>query len=193
MSLILASTSKIRKTILENAGLQFSVSAPHVDEAKLKANHLLGTALNLALVLAESKALSIQHPQDMIIGADQTLTSNGKTYDKPKSMAEARLQLETLRGQSHTLHAALAIAKQGKIIWRTCETASLTMRNFSDELLTSYLNKTASEIIHCVGCYQLEGEGAQLFDKIEGDYFTILGLPLLPLLAYLRQENYLTS
>jgi septum formation protein len=193
MSLILASTSRIRQLILRNAGLKFEAMAPAVDEHQLKQE--LGTLspVQLASSLAGHKALSLSRPQDVVIGADQTLSFHGQCIGKARNIAEAKLHLQNLRGQTHSLHSAIAIAFQGQIQWTYSETAHLTMRKFSDTFLETYLAANANEILPCVGAYQLESHGVQLFERIEGDYFTILGLPLLPLLAYLRQENYLTS
>jgi septum formation protein len=192
-TLILASTSPIRKTILQNAGLTFTCHKPNTDETALKSQLRNIASPKLAMALASAKALSLKHRSALIIGADQTLTFKKQRYDKPQNYAELRAQLASFRAAPHILHSALAIAQNGKIIWTTCQKATLTMRNFSEDFLDSYIKSSGPEILECVGGYKLEATGAQLFKKIEGDYFTILGLPLLPLLAYLRQQNYLTS
>lgn len=191
--LILASTSKIRHTILTNAGLECEAVSPTVDESRLKIEIATKPTHNLALELAKRKALSIENPKALIIGADQTLICNGIFYDKPSSIAEATTQLKKLRGQKHILNSAIAVALDGKIIWSTSATAELIMRNFSDEYISTYVAANEPHLLHCVGAYQLEGQGVQLFDEIKGDYFTILGLPLLPLLAFLRQVGFLTT
>jgi septum formation protein len=192
-SLILASTSKIRGTILKNAGLDFTPCQPLLDEDRAKA--LLGSATpkDVATTLAEQKALSLAKSGDLIIGADQTLSCEGVLYNKPNLINQAHQHLLALRGKTHTLHSAVAIAQQGKIIWSICEDAQLTMRKFSDEFAASYIEKSGPTLMHTVGAYQLENRGAQLFDHIKGDYFTILGLPLLPLLAFLRHIKFIES
>ncbi len=190
-NIILASTSKIRSTILLNAGLSITCQKPALDEECAKAKLVNLSAKNLALALAELKALSTKIPNAIVIGADQTLSCNNIIFHKPESLSAARSQLNELRGQIHTLHSALVCAKNGSIIWSTCEEANLTMREFSDSFLETYLNTFSDDTINSVGSYQLEKQGVQLFEKIEGDYFTILGLPLLPLLAFLRDSGFL--
>jgi len=128
-----------------------------------------------------------------VIGADQTLSLGNQLFDKARDLGQAGSQLRQLRGRCHTLHAGLAVAMEGRIVWRHLETATLTMRDFSDAFLARYLADVGEALLTSVGCYQLEGPGAQLFDDIDGDYFTILGLPLLPLLAFLRQQKVLAS
>ncbi len=195
MTVILASTSPIRRTVLQNAGVAVSVRPPLTDEAELKKT--LGPAKPeaVALALAEAKACSISKAGalELVVGADQVLAFAGAIFDKPRGLAEARTQLSALRGKTHELHSALACARGGKIVWRCVKTARLTMRSFSNLYLESYLGRMGGEITRSVGAYKLEGEGVQLFEKIEGDYFAILGLPLLPLLAFLREQGELPS
>lgn len=195
MSLILASTSPIRQTLLKHAGVAFTVLAPRTDEAELKRTLAPSPPGDIALALAEAKALSIsaENAPELVIGADQVLAFKDAIFDKPRDAAEARAQLAALRGQIHELHSALACARGGKIIWRHAETARLAMRPFSDAFLEFYLTRMGGEATRSVGAYKLEGEGIQLFEKIEGDYYTILGLPLLPLLAFLRAEGALAT
>jgi septum formation protein len=190
-NIILASTSKIRNSILLNAGLSFSCQAPSLDEETAKSNLGDISAKNLASELAKLKALSIEATTGIVIGADQTLSCHNTIFHKPESLTAARSQLNELRGETHTLHSALACTQNGKIIWSTCEEAHLTMRNFSDSFLETYISVCGNDIQNAVGGYQLEKQGVQLFDEIEGDYFTILGLPLLPLLTFLRKSGFL--
>jgi septum formation protein len=185
-SIILASTSPIRSSILLNAGIMFSCQPPNLDEKTAKLKLTEHSPKNLALHLAELKALSISKPNTLIIGADQTLSCEQVIFNKPKTQSSARSQLIALRGKTHTLHSALACAENGKIIWKICDEAHLTMRSFSDSFLESYIYDCGDDILSSVGSYQLEKQGVQLFEKLEGDYFTILGLPLLPLLTFLR-------
>ncbi len=195
MTVVLASTSPIRQTVLKHAGVDFSVRSPLTDEARLKKT--LGPAKPeaIAMALAEAKAGSIseQGSAELIIGADQVLALDGAIFDKPYDLPEARKHLSVLRGKTHELHSALACARGGKIIWRCAEMARLTMRTFSEGFLDSYLARLGGEATRTAGTYKLEGEGIQLFEKVEGNYFTILGLPLLPLLAFLREQGELAS
>lgn len=195
--LILASASSVRQTLLRNAGLVFEAVDSRVDEDAIKAGFAEGDRDRdaatdaLALKLAEEKALAVsaRFPGALVIGADQILSCMGKRYDKPKSMAEARANLMEFRGRPHILHSGLVLAKDGGIVWRHSARATLTMRDFSDAFLDHYLAEAGSMVMKSVGCYQLEGPGVQLFEKIGGDYFSILGLPMLPLLAELRQHG----
>jgi septum formation protein len=195
--LILASASSVRQTLLRNAGLSFEAVDSQVDEDAIKAgfaegDHDRDAATDaLALKLAEEKALAVsaRFPGALVIGADQILSCKGKRYDKPKSMSEARANLIEFRGHQHILHSGLVLAQDGVIVWRHSARATLTMRNFSDAFLDHYLAEAGSMVMKSVGCYQLEGPGVQLFETIEGDYFSILGLPMLPLLAELRAQG----
>jgi septum formation protein len=130
-------------------------------------------------------------PQALVIGADQTLELDGELVDKAVDLAEARTRLSSLRGRTHRLHAAVAAAEDGEVVWRRIESPALTARDFSDAFLDRYLARAGEAVLASVGCYFLEGEGAQLFDRIEGDYFAVLGLPLLPVLAMLRDRGAL--
>lgn len=192
MSLILASGSGIRRRVLEAAGVAFSVDVPRVDEeaakASLRAEGLAPRAQ--ADALAELKALSISRRRpDFVIGADQMLAIDGETLDKPADMAEARSHLMRMRGRSHELICAAVVAREGAVIWRHIETPKLRMRAFSEHFLDAYLAEAGPEVLKSVGAYQLEGLGAQLFERVDGDYFAVLGLPLLPLLAFLREHG----
>ena len=192
MSLILASASVSRRRMLEAAGLDFVVDAPRVDEDAAKAS-LRAEGLNprgQADALAELKALSVSRRREgLVIGADQMLAVEGETLDKPKDMAQARAHLLRLRGRTHELLTAVAVARDGAVIWRHIETPRLKMRAFSDAYLDEYLAQEGESALSSVGAYKLEGLGAHLFERVEGDYFAVLGLPLLPLLAFLREHG----
>jgi len=197
VSLILASASTSRATMLRNAGLDFDVKPARVDEEEIKLS-LKSDGVSLrdaATALAELKAhrISTAEPADFIIAADSMVASDGRWYDKPTDMSNAREQLQSLRGKTHELVSAVVLARGGSVIWRHAETARLTMRDFSDGFLDAYLAQAGEAVLSCVGCYQLEGLGAQLFSRIQGDHFTILGLPLLPLLDILRENKVLRS
>ncbi len=192
MSLILASGSAARRQMLEAVGLSFEVETPRVDEEAAKAS-LRAEGLkprDQADALAELKALSVSRKRaGFVIGADQMLAIGGEVFDKPKDAAEAREHLLRLRGQTHELITAAVVAKEGAIIWRHIDTPKLRMRSFSDAFLEDYLARVGDDVLRSVGAYQLEGLGAQLFERVEGDYFSVLGLPLLPLLSFLREHG----
>lgn len=194
--LILASRSAARIALLSNAGIDFETLDAGVDETALKSTLLEAgrTPAEIAAALADAKALAVPAPNsERVIGADQTLELNGRLFDKPANLGEAREQLLALRGRSHRLHSAVATAEGGVIAWRALASAALAVRPFSDAFLDRYLESEGEAILGCVGGYRLEGLGAQLFDRIEGDYFTILGLPLLPLLGHLRAAEALAA
>jgi len=189
-SLILASTSQSRRTMLSAAGVAFSAEAPGVDEDAVK-DSLKGekaAPAAIAETLAELKArkISLRHPDAFVIGADQVLDCDGVLYDKPPDLAAARRQLQSLRGKTHRLTAAVVVARGDARLWHHTQVATLQMRPFTDAFLDGYLAQVGEAACRSVGAYQLEGLGAQLFSRIEGDYFTILGLPLLPLLDFQR-------
>lgn len=192
MSLILASGSAARKQMLGAAGLAFEIDVPRVDEEAAKAS-LRAEGMkprDQADALAELKALSVSRRREgFVIGADQMLAVEGEAFDKPKDRAEARAHLQHLRGRAHELLTAAVVARDGAVIWRHIETPRLRMRAFSDAFLDDYLDRVGDAALHSVGAYQLEGLGAQLFERIDGDYFAVLGLPLLPLLAFLREHG----
>jgi septum formation protein len=192
MGLILASGSAIRAQVMRAAGLSFAVVRPPADEDAIKAG-LRAEGLSVrdqVDALAEAKCLSVARMRPgFVVGADQMLACEGEAFDKPRDRVEATESLKKLRGRSHHLIGAICLAKDGEIIWRHIETPRLTMRAFSDDYLETYLDAVGDAAFASVGAYQLEGLGAQLFSKIEGDYFSILGLPLLPLLSILREHG----
>lgn len=191
---ILASGSRVRAALLEDAGVDFEIDAADIDEAAIKAQ-LDSGGETVAARLADEKActVSARRPTALVIGADQVLSCDGRLFDKPSNLDEARANLLVFRGRPHILHSGLSVARGGRTVWRYSAHATLTMRSFSDSFLEAYLGKLGDKVLTSVGCYQLEGLGIQLFEKIDGDYFTILGLPLLPLLDFLRGESALTT
>jgi septum formation protein len=187
-SLILASASPSRRQLLVNAGLVFTIEPSGIDEDEVKRS--LGSRAapqELASTLAEMKAVKVsaRHPEAMVVGADSTLACNGRMFDKPPDLATARKQLQTLRGQTHELFSSVVVARGGARLWHWSERARLTMRQLNDGFIDAYLARAGDDVLTSVGAYQLEGLGAHLFSRVDGDYFTILGLPLLPLLSYL--------
>lgn len=192
--LILASGSQIRRKILDNAKIPFVVKTSGVDEDAIKQDWHGQNPTELAVLLAEAKALAIDaSPEDLVLGADQVLGLDGKIFDKARDSDEARQRLIHLRGKTHTLHCGLAIARNGKVIWQHRQESHLTVRNFSDEFLDAYMAKAGGVLTASVGAYAYEELGAQLFERVEGDYYSILGLPLLPVLALLRREGVLAE
>lgn len=197
MTLILASASPARATLLRGAGVEINIKPARVDEEEVKAS-LRAEGANprdQADVLAEMKAVSVSraNPGLLVLGADQILSFKGQAYDKPRDQAEARTHLLTLRGQRHELHSAAVIALDGEPIWRHIGVARLAMRPFSDGFLEGYLTQMGDEILTTVGGYKLEGIGAQLFARVDGDYFAILGLPLIETLGFLRVRGALAE
>ena len=196
MSVILASKSAARRAVLDGAGVSYEALVAGVDEDAVKASLLAEGAgpRDIADALAELKAIRVSHGRrEFVIGSDQTLDLDGQLYDKADSVEAARERLKLLRGKTHRLHSAVVVAKEGAPIWREVITASLTMREFSDAFLEAYLASEGPHALGSVGCYRLEGPGAQLFSKIEGDYFAILGLPLMGLLDLLRRHGELPA
>lgn len=188
--LVLASGSRTRAAMLEQAGVTAILDKPLVDEDEVKAaGRAEGvTADIVAEALAELKAQRItrRHPGALVVGADQMLECEGRWFDKPADRAAARAQLLDLRGKTHRLVSCAVVVRDGERMWHQIDGARLTMRNFSEAFLDDYLDRVGDDVLHSVGAYQLEGLGAQLFHRVEGDFFTILGLPLLPLLGFLR-------
>jgi len=207
--LILASGSAARRQMLLAAGVAFEVVPSQVDEAAIKTEILGGARtdtdapIRIASELAAAKALDVgrRHPDALVIGSDQVLSltcdvesgSAVELFDKPASRDEAREHLIKLRGGRHVLTSAVAMASGGQVVWEQCDAAQMTMRAFSDAYLEDYLAEAGDSVLGSVGCYQLEGRGIQLFETIEGDYFTILGMPLLPLLSELRRRKVIAT
>lgn len=191
--LILASTSATRQRLLRAAGLRFTAEAAHVDEASVIESLAAEKAKprDVADVLAELKAVKIshRHPEATVIGADQVLSLGAEMFQKPVDRDAAREQLQRLRGRMHVLSSGVCVARGGSVVWRVVEEARLTMRAFSDDFLDVYLVDAGEDILGSVGAYHVEGVGIQLFSKIEGDAFTIQGLPLLPLIDFLRTHG----
>jgi septum formation protein len=185
--LTLASKSQIRAQVLAGAGIAFDVAPSGVDEDALKAIHS-GDAAGLAVGLAEAKAKAVS-AEGLIIGADQVLQCEGVLYDKPRDMAEARANLKKFRGRTHYLIGGVVLVEGGETVWAHHQKVSLEVRDFSDAFLDAYLEQAGESILASVGCYQLEGLGSHLFDSLDGDYFSTLGLPLLPLLQALRDHG----
>lgn len=195
LDIILASTSKIRGEILGAAGIKFSVMNSGLDEAKAKSSvaGLSPQKISLALAKQKSEKISARHPKAVTIGADQVLGFENQIFNKPVSRADAEKQLSMLRNATHTLYSAVSCAIAGAEVWNHCSEARLTMRDFTPEFLSSYLDGSPPDYLSSVGAYKLEETGIQLFEKIEGDYFTILGLPILPLLGFLRARGIIAS
>jgi septum formation protein len=194
VTIVLASQSSARRAVLAGAGVAHEAVVAGVDEEAAKAELLAQGAGPRAVAdaLAELKALAVSRAREgFVIGADQTLDLDGELYDKAADLAAARARLRLLRGRTHRLHSAVVVAKDGAAIWREVVSASLTMRDFSDAFLEAYLAEEGPYALGSVGCYRLEGPGAQLFSKIEGDYFAILGLPLIGLMDLLRRHGEL--
>jgi septum formation protein len=196
-ALVLASSSAARARMLAAAGIDALIDAASVDEARSKAEcRASGRAAgDCVLLLAEAKARDVaaRHPGALVLGADQMLEYDGLWFDKPHDMSEARAQLQALNGQRHELVTAAVVIRDGAVVWRAVERSVLTMRRFSEAFLDRYLLAMGNRVLATVGGYELEGLGAQLMARIEGDYFAILGLPLLPLLGFLRDQGALAA
>jgi septum formation protein len=191
--LVLASRSASRQLLLRNAGIDFRIAPADLDERLIEERSTLTRPSAVAALLACSKALHVAKDfgSDWIVGADQTLALGGGIFAKPSSRAEAAGQLKRLAGQTHALHSALAVVHAGDVVWETVTEARLKMRALSDEAIEAYLDAAGDAVTATVGAYQLEGLGVHLFERVEGDHFTILGLPLLPLLDFLRRQSLL--
>jgi len=189
LALILASGSSIRRQMLEQAGIDHRVDRPNVDESALKADG------GDALALAEAKALSVsnQNPDDWVIGSDSMVSVDGRQFDKPADRDQAAEHLRFFSGKSMILTSAVALARGGRIDWSVGDQARLQVRSLSEAFVQSYLDAEWPEVGHCVGVFRMEGRGVHLFDRVEGSYFTILGMPLLPLLGALRDRGLLAA
>ena len=191
--LVLASKSPFRSALLKNAGIEFSTASADIDERAVEAPlyETGATPEEVAQVLAEAKALDVseKNPGTVVIGCDQTLSLGDEIFHKPADMEAARRQLLKFSGKTHQLNSAVVLVRDGKTLWRHVSIARMTMRDLDPGFVGRYLGRVGDVALSSVGAYQVEGPGIQLFDKIEGDYFTIVGLPLLPLLAELRKEK----
>ena len=193
MSLILASNSQIRRSMLEQAGLQFEVRSPDFDEESVKQGHRLG-GQELCRLLAEGKAASvISGADDWVIGSDSTVTVDGIFYSKPRDRDQAEEHLRAFAGKTMLLSSAVALAKDGHVDWSHAETARLRVRDLSHSFMKQYLDLEWPDVGYCVGVFRMEGRGVTLFDQVDGSHFTILGMPLIPLLGALRDRGLVPS
>jgi septum formation protein len=195
--LILASQSPFRRMLMSNAGLTFDTVRADIDERRIEAD-IAGSdpsPAEVATLLAEAKALAVSRtrPGALVIGSDQTLSLEGRVFHKPVDMTDAKAHLTAMSGRSHALNSGVAIVQDGHTLWRHVSTAHLTMRVLSEDFIDRHLERVGEKVLSSVGAYQLEGEGIQLFETIDGDYFTILGLPMLPLLARLRELDVIDA
>lgn len=196
MRVILASSSAIRRKLMMDAGLDFEVITKPVDEGAIKEAMIAESAPlhDIADALAEAKSIRVSRVESgLVIGADQIMVMNDRLFDKPKDMDEARNRLKFMRGKTHYLMGAVVISESGAPIWRHMAKTKLTMREFSDAFLENYLEKEGDLVTQSVGAYRFEGLGAQLFSYVEGDFFSILGLSLLPVMDYLRIRGAIAS
>jgi septum formation protein len=191
--LILASQSRARQDLLANAGIAFEALPTAIDERAVERESGLSLPDDIAARLAREKALfvSMRHPGRYVIGADQTLALGARRFSKPADRAGALEHLRALAGQTHALHSAVAVARDGQVLFADAATAQMTMRPLAETAIDAYLDQAGTAALSSVGAYQLEGLGIHLFERIDGDHFTILGLPLLPLLEFLRRERLL--
>ena len=192
-AVVLASGSAARRALLEAAGLVFTVRPATVDEDAIRQSMRADAAevADVAVALADAKARRVRDPDVLVIGADQMLVYEGAWFDKPADFVAARAQLERLRGRRHELVTAVVCWRQGQRVWHHVTRPVLTMRAFSDGFLDAYLAAEGDALLGCVGCYRLEGLGAQLFDAVEGEFAAVLGLPMLALMGFLRQHGVL--
>mgnify|MGYP003578645183 CR=1 FL=1 len=193
MNIILASKSPFRAMLLRNSGVKFTTQSANIDERAVEAPlyNSGATPEDVALVLAEAKAIDVseRNPSALVIGSDQTLSLGDEVLHKPENMEAARRQLLKLSGQAHHLNSAIVLVRDGETVWRHVSVARMTLRDLDPGFIGRHLSRVGDVALQSVGAYQFEGEGVQLFEKVEGDYFTIVGLPLLPLLAELRREG----
>jgi septum formation protein len=196
-ALVLASGSTTRRALLEAAGVAIDMQPADVDERALRDRLIAADpdvsheSVALALAEAKAEAVSRARPDALVIGADQVLSCDGRLFEKPGSVDEARSHLAWLRGKTHALHSGVALAANGTVVWRDLQTARLTLRPFSEAACEAYLARAGESVLTSVGAYRIEGPAVQLFESIEGDHTTVLGLPLLPLLAELRRREVL--
>jgi septum formation protein len=195
MELVLASKSESRKAMLDAAGIAFSARPAHVDERAIEAELGAAPAAEVATALAEAKAraVSAEEPHALVLGSDSLVTVAGRRFDKPGSCAEAAAHLAAFSGQRMDLHSAAALAHDGRVLWRGSAVASLQVRELSNEFIRDYLEAEWPAVAACVGVFRIEGRGVQLFERIDGDQFTVLGMPLLQVLAALRELGELAA
>lgn len=199
MHLILASQSRARREMLTAAGLAFEAVASGVDERAAraamasKAETIDAASLAQHLAGVKAEAVSKAQPDALVIGGDQILALGSEVFEKPSDLDAARKTLMRLRGREHALHSAVVLAEKGRVVWRHVQSARLVMRPFSEQFLDDYLGTVGPRVLGVVGAYELEGRGVQLFERIEGDYFTILGMPLLALIEELRRREVLAA
>jgi septum formation protein len=193
--LVLASQSKVRRAVLEAAGIPVEVRPAHLDERAIESQVTSGKPGDVALTLAREKARTVAAMSEarLVVGCDQTLALGERRFSKPADRAAARAQLLALRGKTHELHSGVAVVRGGALVFGHVAVARMTMRDFSEDFLEAYFDEAGANVLASVGAYQLERTGIHLFERIEGDHFTILGLPLLPLLDYLRREGALSA
>ncbi|MEO7564276.1 MAG: nucleoside triphosphate pyrophosphatase [Sphingomicrobium sp.] len=189
MSLILASASPIRRAMLDQAGIAHRVLPAGIDESAIKTEFDDPRLATIALAGAKALAVSGDHPGEWVIGSDSMITVDGRFFDKPASRADAANHLRLFSGKAMTLMSAVALAKDGKLIWSMADQAVLAVRRLSDSFIAQYLDSEWPDVGYCVGVFRLEGLGVNLFDSIDGDHFTVLGMPLLPLLGALRERG----
>jgi len=195
LPLLLASTSSARRRVLEAAAVPVESEAAGIDEREVETQSGLTDPVAVATLLARSKAMAVaaRRQNRLVLGADQTLALGDRRFSKPADRAAAAVQLRALSGTAHHLHSAICVVCDGRVAFEHCGTAKLTMRPLSEEMIDAYLTAAGTAALASVGAYQIEGIGIHLFERIEGDHFTILGLPLLPLLAYLRRERWVAA
>lgn len=193
--LILASKSAVRRAVLEAAGIPLQIDVADIDERGIEQRSGLADPGEIAMLLSREKAraVSAKQPGRLVLGADQTLALGERRFSKAADRDAAREQLQALRGRTHALHSGVAVLRDGAVLYQHVETARLTMREFSDRFLESYLDAAGQAATASVGGYQLEGLGSQLMERVEGDHFTVLGMPLLPLLQWMRSERLLEA
>lgn len=190
-ALLLASASPFRRQLMDNAGLRFSHEAARIDEraieGPLEQAGATPDAVAVALAIAKARDVASRHPDALVIGSDQTLSLGNRVYHKPRDLAEAADHLRSFSGKTHRLNSAIALVRGETLLWEHVSHAELSVRHLGDDFIQRHLSRVGDRVLASVGAYQLEGEGIQLFERIDGDYFTILGLPMLPLLNKLRE------
>ena len=193
MALVLASASAIRRSMLEQAGVDFEALPANLDEAKEKARHSDADAIATALSEGKDQQVSAKRPEDRVVGSDSVVSVDGRLFDKPRNRDQASEHLRFFAGKEMRLSSAVALARAGTVEWRVGDYAMLKVRDLSDAFIEEYLDFEWPEVGYCVGVFRLEGRGVQLFDSIEGSFFTILGMPLIPLLGALRERGLLPA